>query len=340
MKKITLIFIISIIANSLFAAPLSSPAATVNLIRNEVITVQELNQEVELYKAVGYTEISEFEVLESLINEKVFMQGAERDGFLPSEKDLEAIFNAQKASVEAQLGQTITDEQFEEIIVSQYGTVEEYKNYLKEQTVMNEYVYAKKADMVNDVAVPTEKEIKNWYRQNQTELFAQGETWKISIITMAKTGNEAEDNASKAELEKVYQDINSGKISFEKAVQLYSEDQASKTRGGDIGWLLDNEISRANVGDEFVDAVVELDVGEYTGVVSTPSDWCIVKVTSYMPAKILTLDDPITPEDTTTVRDYITSGLTYQNAQLAFINAYQDLLNDLKNEAKINRIYK
>ena len=83
---------------------------------------------------------------------------------------------------------------------------------------------------------------------------------------------------------------------------------------------------------------MNLDVGEYSGVVSTPSDWCIIKVTSNQPAKILSLDDPIAPEETTTVRDYITSGLTYQNAQLAFIAAYEDLLNDLRKEARINRM--
>ncbi len=340
MKRIISLLFIALLTCALYAAPLSSPAATVNLIRNEVITNQELADEVALYKAAGYADVSELDVLESLINEKVFMQGAERDGYMISERDLNNLYAQQKASVEAQLGQSITDQEFEQIVISQYGSVDEYKSYLKEQYVMNNYVYGKKADVANNVAVPTERDIKNWYRQNQTTLFAQGETFKISIITKAKTGVEAEDNASRAELENVYQEIKSGKVTFEKAVQLYSDDQASKTRGGDVGWLLDNEISRANVGDEFVDTAVELEIGEYSNVVSTPSDWCIIKLTSYQPAKILDLDDPIAPEEATTVRDYITSGLTYQNAQLAFITAYEELLLELRNEARINRIYK
>lgn len=341
MKRIlTITALLMIISAGLFAAPLSSPAATVNLIRNEVITNQELQDEVALYKAAGYTDISDLEVLESLINEKAFMQGAERDGYMISDRDLDSLYLSQKSSVEAQLGQTITDAEFDQIVVSQYGTVEAYKNYLKEQYVMNNYVYGKKADIANNIAEPTERDIKNWYRQNQTTLFAQGETVKISILTKAKTGDAAADAAAKAELENIYQEIKSGKTTYEKAVQLYSDDQASKTRGGDIGWLLDNEISRANVGDEFVDAAMNLEVGEYSGVVSTPSDWVIIKVTSYQDAKILGLDDTITPSDTTTVREYITSGLTYQNAQLAFLEAYQALLNELKSEARINRILK
>ena len=341
MKKIfSVLFVLCLISATLVAAPLSSPAATVNLIRNEVITMAELNEEVELYKSAGYTDVTEAQVLEEMISSRLFYQGAERDGFVPSEKDLDAIYANQKASAEAQLGQALTDAQFEEIVVSQYGSVEYYREYLKSQIIMNNYVDAKKASIIDNVEEPTEREIKNWYRQNQTTLFAQGETFKLSIITKAKTGDTATDNASKAELEKVYQEIKSGKITFEKGVQLYSTDEASKTRGGDIGWMVDNDIARANVGDEFVDAVVDLDVGEYSGVVSTPSDWCIVKVTSYQPAKILTLDDPITPEDTITVRDYIASGLAYQKAEMAFIEAYQDLLNDLLKEAKINRIVK
>ena len=339
-KTLSVLFVFAMLCTALYAAPLSSPAATVNLIRNEVITNQELANELELYVAAGYTNITEYEVLETLINDKLIMQGAERDGYMISDRDLQALYASQKASVEAQLGQSITDAEFDEIVVYQYGSVEEYKTYLKEQYVLNNYVYGKKADIANNVAEPTENDIKNWYRQNQTTLFAQGEIQKVSIITKAKTGDAAKDEASKAELEKIYQEIKSGKVTFEKAVQLYSDDQASKARGGDVGWLIDNEIARANVGDDFVDTAMNLDIGEYSGVVSTPSDWCIIKVTSHQPAKILTLDDPIAPEETTTVRDYIASGLTYQNAQLAFVAAYEDLLNDLRNEARINRMNK
>lgn len=339
-KTLSVLFVFAMLCTALYAAPLSSPAATVNLIRNEVITNQELANELELYVAAGYTNITEYEVLETLINDKLIMQGAERDGYMISDRDLQALYASQKASVEAQLGQSITDAEFDEIVVYQYGSVEEYKTYLKEQYVLNNYVYGKKADIANNVAEPTENDIKNWYRQNQTTLFAQGEIQKVSIITKAKTGDASKDEASKAELEKIYQEIKSGKVTFEKAVQLYSDDQASKARGGDVGWLIDNEIARANVGNDFVDTAMNLDIGEYSGVVSTPSDWCIIKVTSHQPAKILTLDDPIAPEETTTVRDYIASGLTYQNAQLAFVAAYEDLLNDLRNEARINRMNK
>ena len=66
----------------------------------------------------------------------------------------------------------------------------------------------------------------------------------------------------------------------------------------------------------------------------------LMQLSILMLANILTLDDPITPEDTITVRDYIASGLAYQKAEMAFIEAYQDLLNDLLKEAKINRIVK
>lgn len=341
MKKcLSILLVLLLVASAVSAASISQAVATVNLIRNEVITRAELDAELALYNAAGYTDVSELDVLESLINEKVFLQGAERDGFSISDREVDALYTAQKANLEASYGTTISDEEYEAMVIQQYGSVESFKEYIKEQTILNNYVTAKKSDMLNNVPAPTEREIKNFYRQNQTTLFTQADTQKVSVITKAKTGDEAADAAALAELQGVSEQIQNGTLTFEKGVQLYSDDLASKARGGDVGWLVDNEVARASLGDEFVDVAMNLDVGEVSGVVSTPSDWCIIKITSFIPAKILSLDDPITPDETITVREYIESGLTYQNSQLVFVEAYQSLLNDLKRQARINRIIK
>lgn len=73
-----------LLAFNLSAATISKPVATVNLIRNEVITRTELDNELQNYKDQGYQDVTESDVLEALINEKVFLQGAERDGFIVS----------------------------------------------------------------------------------------------------------------------------------------------------------------------------------------------------------------------------------------------------------------
>lgn len=325
-----------LVAANIFAAPISSPAATVFLTENKVITKEALNKEVSAYKSAGYN-VSDAEVLESLINEEVFMQGAKRDGFYVDDRTLESVYASQKANIESQVGAPLTDDEFSQMVVSQYGSVDAYKSYLREQATMNAYVPAKKADMVNAVAQPTDRDITNWYRQNQTSVFTQPYMVRVSVITFARSDDAKADANAKKSAEDVYSQIKNGKLSFEKGVQLYSTDTASKSKGGDVGWLVDGAASRQAVGDEFVETVMELDVGEIAGVIATPTDYTIAKVTASEDAKILGMNDLIAPDSNITVKEYIRQGLLYQNSQIAFLNAYQSLLEDLKSQAKINR---
>ena len=341
MKRILSALLLSILFTSILAAAsISSPAATVNLNGNEVITRQELSDQIATLKANGYENPKETDVLEAMINDRVFIQGAKRDGYYVDDRTVDSIYASQKANIEQQAGTTLTDEQFEQIVISQYGTVQAYKDYLRNQTIMNQYVPAMKADIVNNVAEPTDREITTWYRQNQTSVFSQGYMVRVSVITFTRSEDSAEDSKILAKANDIYNQIKNGTLTFEKGVQLYSEDTASKSKGGDVGWLVDNQASRQSVGDEFVDTVMELDIGEISGVIATPGDYAIAKVTASEEAKILSLNDPVSPDSTITVRDYIRQGLLYQNSQYAFLNAYQSLVNDLKAQAKINRLVK
>ncbi len=340
MKKAFFSLFCLLLAFNLSAATISKPVATVNLIRNEVITRTELDNELQNYKDQGYQDVTESDVLEALINEKVFLQGAERDGFILDSRTVDSLYNSQRQALEAQYQTTISDEEFDDFITEQYGSVDAFKESLKNQAIMQNYVMAMKSDIVQDVQDPTDSEIRSWYRQNQTSVFAQGELQRVSVISISKTGDEKTDSANKVILDKVMEDLRANRITFEKAVQQYSDDENTKNKGGDAGWVVDSPVNRMSVGDDFIDRVMNLDIGEFDGVIETPSDYAIAKVTAYMPAKILSLDDPITPDDTITVREYIRQGLTYQNSQIAFVNAYQSLINDLLGEAKINRLLK
>lgn len=338
-RAISTLIIFSICVCAAFSASISSPAATVNLTSNEVISRQALSDKVAQYKAAGYTNVTDTEVLESMINDVLLIQGAKRDGYYVDDRTLDSIYASQKTNIESQIGTTITDAEFEEMAVAQYGSVQAYKDYLRQQTIMNQYVPAVKGDLVQKVSEPTDREITNWYRQNQTSVFSQGYMVRVSVVTFDRT-SATDDSAVLAKANDVYSQISNGTLAFEKAVQLYSEDTASKSKGGDVGWLVDGQASRQAVGDEFVESVMDLDVGEISPVIATPGDYVIAKVTASENARILTLDDYISPDSTITVREYIRQGLLYQNSQYAFLNAYESLISDLKSQARINRLAK
>ena len=337
MKKLTsLIALLVIIACSLSAVSISSPAATVNLTKNKVITMSTLDSEYESYTSQGYS-VTKLEVLNTLIDEILIEQGAARDGYSISDSDVDLLYAQQKSSIESQTGTTLTDEEWDEYVTENAGSVDEYKAYLKTQYVTQSYVYGAESETANNVAEPTDKEIRAWYRQNSST-FSMPEMVRLSVIAMEKTDDESGNATKLATLNEVYSKIKDGTLTFEKAVQDYSEDTSTKSNGGDWGFMSDSETTRTSMGDEFVDSVMLMEAGDIEGVFETPYIYCIVKCTVHQDPKVLALTDTI--EDyNITVYNYIYQGLTYQNTQYAYYNAYNELLSDLRSQAKINILY-
>lgn len=336
-----LLFVVSLVlllSFSLSAATISSPAATVNLTKNKVITMDTLNSEYTTYQEAGYTTVTKLDVLNALIDEILVEQGAARDGYSVSDSDVELLYAQQKSSIESQLGYSITDDEFASLVEESYGTVQDYKSYLKTQYLTQQYVQGKESDILSDVAEPTDKEIRAWYRQNSST-FMMPEMVRLSVVAMEKTDDESKNAEKLSTLKSVYSQITSGSLSFEKAVQTYSEDESSKSSGGDWGFMSDSDSTRQSMGDEFVDAVMLMEAGDIEGVFETPYLYCIVKCTVHQDPKVLGLTDTIEDYDIT-VYDYIYQGLTYQNSQYAYIDAYNALVADLRTQAKINILYK
>ena len=115
MKKVLSILSILLVMVTLSAATISSPAATVNLTKNKVITMDQLNKEVELYTKNGVS-VQQIDVLNSLIDEILIEQGAARDGYSVTDSEVEQLYANQKKSVEAQAGRTLTDAEFESLV--------------------------------------------------------------------------------------------------------------------------------------------------------------------------------------------------------------------------------
>src|SRR5690554_6539855 len=106
-KSLLIIAIISLLPlTGLFADVISKPAATVNLIRNKIISVSELEERVSAYEAEARASgssatIKPSEMLEILINDELVLQGAERDGYSLSDAQVEQLMRQQKATAES-----------------------------------------------------------------------------------------------------------------------------------------------------------------------------------------------------------------------------------------------
>ena len=171
-KRFSLFVLMILLAAMLSAASIiSSPAATVNLIRNTAITMQDLDEEMARYEALGIQGVNKTDVLQTLINNEVFLQGAERDGISISDRQIDSLYAQAKANIEAQAGMAISDAEFEAEVIRQFGTVEAYRESLKNQMIVQQYLMQEKSAELQNVPAPEESAISSFYRQNQQRFF-------------------------------------------------------------------------------------------------------------------------------------------------------------------------
>lgn len=347
MSKKSLFLVLIIVAIPLMglsANMISQPAATVNLIRNTVISVEDLNEKVATYQAeasaagVPTSDVKPLEVLNVMINDELVLQGAERDGYTITDAQIDQLVRQQKAYAEQQVGKEITTEQFELIVKNNYGIgMTEFRKSLKESALVDLYVRGKMSSVIQAYEEPTEKEIQDFYRTNRAS-FMNPELVRISHIFMPFT---AENKAkTKTEMDKLARWLRYNTYTFEELVPKYSLDKDSVTRGGDIGWLaFDDANMRSYLGPAFFDAVFALPLGKPSSVLESTGGYHIVKVTTHTDPKLLSIDDPINPDSKVTVKQYIRQTLTSRNQQEAYLKAIDSLVVQLRKEAYVNILY-
>lgn len=345
MKRIATIIACALIAAGNVFAAISNPAATVYLTKSTVISTQELNDRVkqyqDLYTQAGQdpTGVQPIQVLDVMINDELFRQGAARDGINVTDVDVD---NQIKTMQSQYAAGGMSADQFNQAAIQRYGSLDNFRQNIKDQMMVQQYLMLKKGSELSQVPTVTDAEINDAYRRNKTT-FVQPENVKIShiFIPFDSTGDKSKDNQNKALLDQVAKDIKSGKITFEAAVRQYSQDDGSKDKAGDIGWLTTEDTSAASMlGKDFVDQAFATEVGKTSDVIVSNQGYHIVKILAHGDAKFLALTDKIGPDTTATVYDYIKQNLQQQKQQEAIQKAESDMIKDLRAQARIKVLYK
>ncbi len=348
MKKIilyTIFLVLTII--SISAQIIDKPVATVNLTEPEMISMKQINQrvsQIEILKArsglpaASFTADDRKQVLDMMIAEILLKQGAKRSGITVSENELNIVIQNQKKIIENQNGIKLTDQQFMNAITTQ--TKIQWNDFVKElekQLIQQKYIESKKKDSLKSlVKNPENRQIEDFYSANAIQ-FTNPEIIRYSQIFVSIL------NLTPDEKNKAYdraQDINkkllNGDSTFEKLVEEYSDDPKSRYKKGDCGYISRNDQrAAAYYGDNFFRSLFSIKTGDISGVVKSNIGYHIIKITEHRDPKILKLNDPISPATSTTVRDYITSGLLKQAQESALQKVLEELISELKEEAEI-----
>ncbi len=317
---------------------LLTPVAVVDLIYPEPIYLEDLNNsydEAMIYASQLNAPVTKKLILEGLIEEKLLLQGAEDAGIVVASSDVDQMVRQYKSLLENSIGATLTDEQFETVVLKELGvTKADLRKNLKNQYAIESYIRQEKSELLATITTPTESEVFEVYNEyiSQFTLGKSINVFHVFISNENRTDEEAYQLASD-----ISWDIQTGKISFEDAVMTYTDDTESQFNGGELGWIaLNNTAVRQEMGQSFVSGAFAQKIGVVSDPVQSNFGYHVMLVKDSKPARILDLDEPLSFGSTVTVRQSIQQQIYLAKQTALYQQAQSELILELRDQAGID----
>jgi len=283
-------------------------------VNDEIITLSELNREMELLRrelATKYTgeqleaamQNAEKQVLENLINEKLLYQKAVELGF---SANVESRVSAYIQQIIKENGFKDTEE-LSEVLEQQGITLREYREQLRKRIMRDDLVN----EFVGSRITLLTPEIEKYYKDHAAE-FAIPEEVTLSEIIISSYGD---DSAAESRALDILDRIQKGEAFAALAAQYSSGPTANK--GGSIGTYI-----VAKLNPDIAQAIAGLKEGEVTKPQKIKNGYAIYRVDKRKPSYIKPLEE---------VKDEIKNRL-YERK---FAPELQRYLNQLREDAYI-----
>jgi foldase protein PrsA len=140
---------------------------------------------------------------------------------------------------------------------------------------------------VKDVPVTPDTEIQKFYDSNPDKFLNPERVHVAQILRKVDATDTAEQKAeAKKTLEGIRADIESKKITFADAAAKFSQDKASVSKGGDLGFM-----ARGQTGKPIEDAIFGTDPGSLSSVIESSTGYHLIQVIEKKPAGKATLEE-------------------------------------------------
>jgi len=332
MKRIFLVILGLLTAVLGFSQSNMQPAATVNLIRTEQITVGQLRTEVERMETAAsrtLTQPERLQVLDVMINERLVMQAAERDRISITENELNQQIQQLRGVMAQQLGRQPTDAEFAQAVRNESGLdIATFREQLRRQMIVQKYLVTKKGDLINSITNPTDAEIHTEYNLLRSEL-VRPETIRFSMIQVAYGPDAASRSSARTLADRLKREIGTDPSKFDE-VMARSVAPNSGFQAGDAGYIPRNQEARQVLGQSFIDAAFSLRQGQVSNVIEGEQGFQIIKVTENYSVRQLELTDIVQLGTRITVRDYIGQLMLTQRQQAILAQASQEIVSELR----------
>ncbi|MFO8043889.1 MAG: peptidylprolyl isomerase [Alkalispirochaeta sp.] len=336
-RTIALVGALMLLSGTLTAQVLDRPVAIVRLTETVNIGQRELRQQVEmLERQMGrdLTEDQREEVLEAQIGDVLLNQAAERADIRVSDEDIDQAINAQRQSI----GQPVTDAQFRQLIRDQTGLEwDEYVEEIRNRLVQEQFILQQAQDRFNTgLEEPTSREIRRVYEENAGQFTNPAMARFDHLFFDLRRREGDEEQAARQLAASLARRLDRGNAEFQQLLRDSLDD--ARYSGGDFGYIVRGDEQAVNqLGRDFVEQVLDFEEGDISGVLESNVGLHIIRVTDRRSPRLLQLDDPLLPGESTTVRDQIEAYILNQQQQQIFQESVQEVLARLQDEAEITR---
>lgn len=346
MKKLVISLLsVLLFVSAAFAQSDLQPLAVIKVNKSETITVKQLKARCETYeKQMGkaLTVDERKKVLDSLIEEKLVMQAATKAGISIPDSTADQYFLQNMAQ---QVGAQVTEKELSDMVLKAEGVtldqllqqqtgmnVAEYKNFLKIQLTIQQYILYQKQNELQKLA-PTDEEIRLFYESNKAS-FVQNDTAKLFLIIVPKG---KDNDKAKLLLNNLRNQYVDKKLSSEQIV-LQSRQENSGYQAGEL-LLPKTETYAVSLGMTYNNLVnlFSQKEGFVSDIEETANDYRVISILKKYGAKMLAISDVVQPETTVTVYDYIRSNLAQQKQQAYISTAAVEVAASLNTDSNVER---
>jgi peptidyl-prolyl cis-trans isomerase SurA len=302
----------------------SAPANVAATVNNRPITYADLDKQ---YQSQFGPEnpangdqamIQKLEVLRTLIDNEIMLQRAEKLGLMAVDADVEGKFNELKAPY--------TQEEFKAQLDQRKMSVDELKAQLRRDLSVQK-LFNKE---ITSLITISDKDIADFYAANKSSFnLAEPQIHMAQILVTPnadpnvrnlKNDKARDDEQARRKSLNLEQRLRQGE-DFAMLAQNYSEDPNSSQNGGDLGFIPESALDKANA--DLRKAINALRPGEITPVMHTPEGYRILKLITREPAGQRDLADP-------KVQQTIRETLVNRKDQLLKAAYYEMARNDAK----------
>jgi peptidyl-prolyl cis-trans isomerase SurA len=304
----------------------SAPANVAATVNGRAITYAQLDKQFQAQfsgasgepSSGDQAQIQKLEVLRTLIDNEIMLQRAEKLGLMAGDADVDAKFNELKAPY--------TQEEFQKQLDARKMTVDELKAQLRRDLSVQKLF---NKEITSQITI-TDKDISDFYAANKASFnLAEPQIHMAQILVTPtpdpnvrnlKNDKARDEEQARKKIQSIATRLRQGE-DFAMLAQNYSEDPNSSQNGGDLGFVPESALEKANA--DLRRTLMALGPGEATAPLHTAEGYRILKLITREPAGQRELADP-------KVQQTIREQLINRKDQLLKAAYYEMARNDAK----------